>query len=523
MEIITNTDKGNKFIEKINRNFSGFGGSVAGQSSLPISGLVNKNRTQNWLETDDSTTLCTSVMLPPYDGCKLTFRLTDNLVAYVRYGDVTGSSSLSSALHDGDSFTIPKHKANICIIIRNVNLSNIDASEVNALVASNDVSVMYDDMTNVVQRNIGCEVYVKAAMYKALATASKSYLHNIPVFAHISDIHGDLVRMQNAIEYCNYLGVDAIINTGDTVCRKGSDGFATYNAMSTMQSTPILVCVGNHDGWYVDYGNKTQNEKMYDELISPNAIAFGYTMPLSAQYDEAPTYYYKDFDNWKIRIISLNEFESNLKEWAYVGRISQKQIDWFISTLLSTPEGYGVMLMYHAMMFPVDKLNDYAKFYNVTGGVGSYGTIKYLNGDPIGKIVDAFIAKESISGSYTQAKKDGTTETISFVADFTSLNNDVEFICHLNGHTHCDYIGLYHGVTQHQLVLSITTGQSIYGFAHYSKANNDELPRGGQGAVSDAFNIYAIDRDAGKVRVARVGANMTSNFDMRDFMEIPYK
>lgn len=501
-------------------------GASTDKSYLPLDGLKNINRKSDWTTETSTTTICTSVMLAPYDNAVLRFKLPSDLVAYVRYGNIvsgTSSSTLSSAIHNGGTFAIPAHVANICVIIQNADSATISAADVNAMVASGDVAVTYADETpNVVAKNIACEAYTKAVMYKAVATPANSYLHNIPVFAHISDIHGDMVRMHNCLEYCKYLGVDAVLNSGDTCCNKGSDGFITYNAMVAKYAFPTLVCEGNHDGWYPSYGEQTQNEKVYEDLISPNAVAFGYTLPSSSDYNEAPTYYYKDFSSRKIRVIVLNEYESGLNFWAYVGRITQKQIDWFIATLLSTPADYGVLLMYHASMFAVDKINDNDKFYNKTFPNYNYDSTKSLSGDPIGKIIDAFITKSSVTGTYTQTAN-GTTETVSYSGDFSALNSGVEFIAHLTGHMHRDYIGLYAGTAQRQVVLNITTGQSLYGFTHYSKANNSELPRGGHGAVDDAFNIYGIDRDAGTIRVARVGSNFTSTLTKRDFMEIAYR
>lgn len=491
------------------------------KSSLPIDGVIAANRKTDWTTESSTTKSCTSVMLVPYDNCTLDFTLPTGVSAYVRYGNIisgSSTSSLSSALTNGSSFVVPVHTANICIIFDG------EAQAINTAIGSGDIRIEYSNETpNVVAKNIGCETYTKAVMYKAVTTPANSYLHNIPVFAHISDIHGDLVRMKNCLDYCKYLGVDAILNTGDVCCNKGSDGFNTYNKIVTDFSYPTLVCVGNHDGWYPSYGALTQNEIVNQDLIAPNAIALGYSLPSSSDYDEAPTYYYRDFATQKIRVIALNEYESGLAHWAYVGRISQKQINWLISTLASTPANYAVLLIYHASMFPVDKIADNAKFYNETFDYGqSYDSTKYITGDPIGAIIDAFIGKTSASGSYTQTNN-GTSETINWSADFSSLNSGVEFIAHLTGHTHRDYIGLYHGTTQRQVMLSITTGQSLYGFTHTSKANFSELPRGGQGAVEDAFNIYGIDRTAGEIRIARVGANMTSRMTPRDYMIIAYK
>lgn len=71
-------------------------------------------------------------------------------------------------------------------------------------------------------------------------------------------------------------------------------------------------------------------------------------------------------------------------------------------------------------------------------------------------------------------------------------------------------------------MLNITCGVGIMG-GSVELANDSDLGRDGKGQSQDAFNIYAIDRVNGTVRIARVGANINNQMKERKYMIIPYK
>ena len=87
---------------------------------------------------------------------------------------------------------------------------------------------------------------------------------------------------------------------------------------------------------------------------------------------------------------------------------------------------------------------------------------------------------------------------------------------------HTDEIGYIGGATHKQLNLNVCCGVAIYGSSYPYLANNSDMPRGCKGATQDCFNIYAVDRAAKVVRIAKVGSNVTGNLVDRKFMSIPY-
>lgn len=505
-------------------------------SYIPLYGFERKDVSTNFQTTDSTKVVCTSVMLIPYYGVELHFKMPSTIGCKMQYGIIqsveTNASSLLTKLN-GETATFNSN-VNIRFAFYKINGDDITLAEIQTLVGEGKVSISYENQTpNVVAKNIGSEVFAKAVMYREARDSStndaNSYLHNLPVFAHFSDLHGDIVRLKNIMDYCQYLGVDAVINTGDIVCNKAIEGASTYHAVVGAYGFPTLLCVGNHDAWLAgDNTEGTHNEKLYANFIQPNSTKFGYTLPAASDYDNGATYYYRDFTSLNIRVISVNLYEENLAYWAYCGRISKKQIDWLIATLASTPANHGVIIIQHthaannSSSATIDRDNNYSDFYDDVRTTA--GDQYRMTGNPISKIVDAFISGEEYSGSYTQQLDGGGSETINYTTTgFDNLNSNVEFICYMSGHRHTDFVGYRSGTTNRQLVLNITTAQSLYGFVHYSKANNGDLPRGGKGACEDAFNVYGIDRTAGTVRIARVGSNMTSSLKKREVMVIPYK
>jgi hypothetical protein len=46
----------------------------------------------------------------------------------------------------------------------------------------------------------------------------------------------------------------------------------------------------------------------------------------------------------------------------------------------------------------------------------------------------------------------------------------------------------------------------------------DNLPREGKGVSQDAFNVLAVDLANNKVRLMRVGSDVTRQFNKRDYL-----
>lgn len=489
------------------------------KKELFLGTLVQKSLTSNGLsDTNASKRVSTeSKMVVPYVGATLSFVLPEGYGVGIRSGNEANNLSNNNFFYyDGDTFTFPSTDRyfRLCFAkgtppITSPQDEEVTKAEIDALIASGDIELSVNSSEeSIVERNAENEKYVKATMRNFVSGASNNgSLTKLPVFAHTSDIHGDAKRFKQFVEYCVHLGVDAALVSGDVTSYQASyDGVQFINDIADEYDTPVLLCTGNHDAWGLNT-DQEQNEIVMGYLITKNEAE---TNP-NVTY---PTYFYKDFDTKKIRVISLNIYEGNHTNQNC--NFTKDQCDWFISVLASTPADYGVLVMFHSPesmpVAPSGKEAFRQTLLNYTGLQSG------LSGTPFAKIIDAFIGKTTLSLTYTSGGSD-----ISTTADFTGVASGVEFIAYVNGHLHTDTVGYIPSTTHIQLDLNVCCGIAVYGSSYPYLANNSDLPRDAVGSTQDCFNIYAIDRSAKTVRIAKVGSNV-SGYDLseRKYMSIPY-
>ena len=397
---------------------------------------------------------------------------------------------------------------------------NLTVREIDNLINTGQIEISYTEDFDVIKDNRESEKDAKAMLRYFFKTNEgdspltlNGTLPNIPTFAHTSDIHGDAKRYSQFLDYCDYIGVDAALISGDFAARYPSNSCQFINDIADEHKTAVLPCTGNHDC----FGLKTaqeQNEQVVGYLMNKNNVTVN---PDEGDY---PTYFYKDFASRKIRVISLNVHEGERTE--HRCNMTQEQCEWFISVLSGTPENYGVLVMFHEPEKETIKDDEHSDFFQKVYNhsfVYQYG----INNQPISKIIDAFISKVSTSLTYTvQPILSGTVETITVNMDFTQLNSGVEFIAYVTGHEHIDWIGVVRETANRQLMLNVTCGIGLCGTDDPFFANLSDLPRGGVGSTQDSFNLYGIDRVNKTVRIARVGSNRSSEGTDRKFLIIPY-
>lgn len=500
-----------------------------GNDTLPIGEFAN---------TSTTIVSSASVVCVPYIGVKYNFKLPNGIKARVSYGSNYSGMSTSDWVENGDSVQLPEDKA---VIIQRLDFSKadggtIDASTIANYVQADEIAVSYSRIDAIVtQRNYDNEKYVKAAVYRLFWADSAELLagSGVPSLAtivHISDLHGDIKRFENAAQYANILGAHAICSSGDNVLYVSSNGsLFLKDCIDKYPSVPFLNCIGNHECYPA---NTYDNTYMFDNHISPYIVQGGYK---SAENVAATMpYYYVDIDSQKIRIITLNQYDNGCYYGSGLGgRLGQTQVTWFCNTLLSTPENYGVVIMMHSPEAKIDTpetMSNWNQTINWDGGnedsQGYAVNGLYVNEiRPIRTIVDAFISKTALSMSYDENTINGNNgETVTINADFSNVASGVEFICYITGHRHKDNVGYLNGATNKQLVLNICCGNCHYPkVSSLSFSEGTDIPRGDKGACQDAFNVYGIDRQNGRVKVARVGSNINLVGIDRKFLLAPYK
>lgn len=439
-------------------------------------------------------------------------------------------------------------------------------------IAAGRIKILYtpnDGHMTIMQRQSHCEKYVRALQGRLVKNfsspeARKRYgTHDLPMFVHCTDIHNDIVRLSSAIEYAKYIQADAMVLTGDYPMRGATNGYGYIKDLDekwnpateeTTQVLPILVGTGNHDPWH------STLENMRAHLIDPFIERYNYRADADTLIEDV-AYYYVDLNvpaprdggyvngsstynhTQLVRIIMLDIVDEQAGEISRWG-ISQAQIEWFIDTLNSTPEGAAILIGLHtapdSMDAPLARAQKYSQesplsreleyatdmftykeFLNVSNEDlnGSYD----FSGSPIKEIIDAFISRTTASGSYTY-KVGGTnysipqasvvTKTVNWTADFSNAGGI--FVAYLCGHTHIDTAGYIKNAVNTQLCLCETCTVCEYGpWANGRGSSSADCLRGSSGSTQDGFNVYVLDMENKRVGIAKIGSNMTDKLEPR--------
>lgn len=491
-----------------------FGNTYDGLAELYLGKMIQANGAADGITSSTTRMVMKSVLALPYgDRTKLTVKVNYGFKVGVRVG--ASPYDLGDNLYwfyDGDTIPLPAGS----------NFYRLGIAKLG------DTTITVDDLADA-----GLHVYYEphevsfapfdgaanACMLDVPTGSSNMNYRTLPTFLHGSDMHGDYERVKRFAAFAEKLGVSMAAITGDLV---PFNVFSDCNHFEWLhdiiKKSPVLwgLCVGNHDS-HVGSGNSAYT------MADADVYSIFYE-PIKTEIGNATekVWYVKDMTSQKIRVISLDLYQYG-GVWTKTF-FTQEQLTWLCTTLASTPQNYGVVILMHAQQLSVVKDESHAKFFQTVrkGETAEYYNAVDNDGDPIGDIVDAFIKKTTISQTYTQ---NSGADTLTVSGDFTSVASGVEFICYMTGHFHQDTIGYAPRPVgdPKQLVLNITCGVSAYGGSSYKYlADCSDMPRNQMDATQDAFNIYGIDRATKTVRVARIGSNMNQLMEERNFMVIPY-
>ena len=335
-----------------------------------------------------------------------------------------------------------------------------------------------------------------------------------PFIAHISDIHGDFFRIRRFLDFADKIEVDAAVLSGDFVANNRTPLMNTFNWVHEeikSHKTLSMICPGNHDLKISGFTSYTDDD-VYNDLYAP--------IKNELRNTTTKTWYYTDVAGKNLRLISINLYQDGGSH-RYRTHFTSEQLDWLCATLLSTPANYAIVIVYHAPQTTPVKTVEYDTFWQEVRKSANLATYSDVDGDPIADIVDAFIGRTAILKAYTQT---GNPSSVSVSADFSSANENAEFVCYLSGHTHQD--GVYYVPNREhlQLMLCITCATPVFGGANYKYlADCADLVRNTYDESMDAINVYGIDTRAKVVKIARVGADTVYDFSERYWMTIPYK
>lgn len=355
---------------------------------------------------------------------------------------------------------------------------------------------------------------------------------------HVSDIHVNNPNWEKNLREVIRIGVDNkdvvkyIINTGDN-----SNGFpardknisigemqSLSNVLSNVEDIIPLQLIGNHDTNVEEDGSQnipntytqalTKKEQADYNIVpfNKNGVILGSrVIGGETVYD---TYYYLDDATHKIRFIAIDyqdypiepqtqeshgvNFDATKMKYHFGYILSQRQLDWLVGALMSTPEDYGIILLSHQIPDPMYTTGDF-----------------YQGIDLIPDIIDAYKRRTSFfkiseindRSGYRWPELDTTVN-----CDF-SVKSQTEFICILGGHIHTREII---EVVSGKNIVAITSANLFQGGFSlnvvYRLPHLKRLYRGSEN-TRNSFNIISINRESRKITVVKAGARIGLNVD----------
>ena len=336
---------------------------------------------------------------------------------------------------------------------------------------------------------------------KYLTRGKNSGYHRFQ-FLHISDNHNN--SFGYAEDYLDYSPAKFLINTGDLVNDKFTDGAANTISKAIAPNKPVYLVLGNHD-----YSHAPNNQAVFD-LFYGNSETEGTVNYHNVQaggvaVDE--TYYSIDFATEKIKCIMLDmndgwstsELPNISPSVTTSGKMSQTQINWFVSELQSAKTNdYHVCIFIHTLPYNVDvdkRICDFCDVLN-NDGLGINSDLTFLP-----SIIDGFINGGNVSFDYNGN---------SYSFTFTSGGHFVSWFC---GHTHYDMAGWMQGHTD-QFMINVCRP-----FADTS----DYLGTYDGDKLGVHFNFVTVDTNVKSLSVYRVGQQKTIFATDRKSFSIIYK
>lgn len=404
--------------------------------------------------TSSNNAIVSDIVVPPYYFCDLLIHVVDGYKCKIVSGYHNKMNQSSEWITSDAIYTLPtKYDWEMRVIVMKNDGGNISPEE------SSAVSIRY---------NIGYNLIYE--LRRSISeTIQQSNNGNNAVLFHISDLHGDNIRLDNCLRTAEHIGADAVINTGDIVAVVDMDGCKPFIETSIRHGAiPQFLCVGNHESYY-----HTDYTWIYNFMFSDLANIHGY-MHNSIKRAQYP-FYFKDIADKQLRIIALDQYN-----------VTSTQINWLCETLINTPSGYGIILMYHEAEYRSVQSETAANFF-----CGNSTMLTRSSNRFIVEIIDKFISRTTYN-SY----------------DFSLVPSSVEFIAHCNGHDHNDWIGYVNSATNRQVQLNCNCGIA---FQSYDQTNstlneNSDLLRTPGDPNENCFNAYVIDRQMKEITIIRFGA-----------------
>ena len=250
---------------------------------------------------------------------------------------------------------------------------------------------------------------------------------------HITDVHASYDLLRQAFRL-NRGDFNVICNTGDNANGCGEkdapaiittlDSISSVVKAANTHKTPYIDVKGNHD--VTGIANADYFSRMCTTMQEFNDLTWG-------NAEENRAYGYMDIKSnnqmGSFRLIFLDPFDYKDgdygEKYPFMSAVfSQKQIDWFIDTMVdATQKGLHVITLMHYSFGDSPIFSEENACPDAT---------YYQDAFMIPDIIDAIQNKTKLEAEY---KDKAGVHDIRIKRDFTSLG-DLKYVCHLFGHIH---------------------------------------------------------------------------------------
>lgn len=341
----------------------------------------------------------------------------------------------------------------------------------------------------------------KNALYDTVISRTNKYSKS---FVFITDTHyirnaygnyglNGLEHIKNAIDFTNEGIIDLFIHGGDIINGKGNLTTCKTELKECVEEMkkcnyPVAICKGNHDYglWYNDNttpkstSNILTQDQWYARMLKPFASEFDHD-----QNNRTGGYFYKDFNDVKLRVIFLNTADIVIKDDVHVNThaIGTKQMQWLANVALKFNEpGWKVLTFSHVSFF--------------SGETKSSA----INGYFVSKLLKAMT--EGTTYDLT-----GTTEGYEFTLN-GSFTNSAKHLCHIAGHYHrYNYFTNEDGIKFIQLLHSACADKE-------TGLTEDESIREFGTVTEDAWNVISLNLYNDKVYIDKFGTGYSNVYSV---------
>lgn len=443
----------------------------------------------------------------------ITIREYNNLIASDSYVNITSNLTVSNSLNenlncitleDGECFVYKYStgKFYICawqefnyknhiLLLRNTDGCPVDGLLINHI--NNNVKLDTEIEFKKIPKIF--DNYIEQKKIEVI----KNQNENTVCLTHISDIHTteftgyQILQGVNILnEFCNTIGIQAIMNTGDNIMYENNKTDSISNSMRLQErinnKTILLNSIGNHDsnGW-----NDSEIQS-YDTIINNKELYAIHGLKLNDYVvwgDKLGMYYYYDVPNSNVRIITLNSCDipyirledGNIKyNPNFTYNYSQKQIDFLIDTLKSSNDKHII-------------INTHIPLLNENDGMVANVTMPNNNECVIG-VLKAF--KEGSSYTYSNYNEDFE---VSVDCNFSTIGVIIGVFC---GHIHYDCLIKKDGINHISINCDLM-----------DKWTDTQPDRIFNTTSQFCFDVITIDTQIKKCNITRVGVGDNREFN----------